>query len=50
MQNGRVYGRGSQDNKGGVIASLYAMRALLPEQAQFHKRVRLILGCARKQG
>ena len=50
VQNGRVYGRGSQDNKGGVIASLYAMRALLPEQAQFHKRVRLILGCSEETG
>ncbi len=50
VQNGRVYGRGSQDNKGGVIAALYAMRALLPEQAQFHKRVRLILGCSEETG
>ncbi|MFQ7282245.1 MAG: M20/M25/M40 family metallo-hydrolase, partial [Christensenellales bacterium] len=42
VQNGRVYGRGSQDNKGGVIAALYAMRALLSEENTFHKRVRLI--------
>ena len=50
VENGRVYGRGSQDNKGGVIASLYAMRALLPMEASFHKRVRLILGCSEETG
>mgnify|MGYP001172340767 FL=1 len=50
VQNGRVYGRGSQDNKGGVIAALYAMRALLSEENTFHKRVRLILGCSEETG
>lgn len=50
VKDGRVYGRGSSDNKGGVIASLYAMRALLPMAERFHKRVRLILGCSEETG
>lgn len=50
VKDGRVYGRGSSDNKGGVIASLYAMAALLPVADSFHKRVRLILGCSEETG
>lgn len=50
VKDGRVYGRGSSDNKGGVIASLYAMAALLPVAGSFHKRVRLILGCSEETG
>lgn len=50
LRDGRIYGRGSQDNKGGVIASLYAMCALLPLAHSFKRRVRLILGCSEETG
>ncbi len=38
-----LYGRGTTDDKGPVIASLYAMKAVM-ENAKVHKRVRLIVG------
>lgn len=41
--NNKIYGRGSIDDKGPVIASLYAMKTIL-DTCKIHKRVRLILG------
>lgn len=38
-----LYGRGTIDDKGPVIASLYAMKAVM-EKVSIHKRVRLIVG------
>lgn len=38
-----LYGRGTIDDKGPMIASLYAMKAVM-ENAKVHKRVRLIIG------
>lgn len=43
IANNNIYGRGAIDDKGPVISSLYAMKAVL-ETCQIHKRVRLILG------
>ena len=43
IENGKIYGRGAIDDKGPVIASLYAMKAVM-EQVKVNKRVRLILG------
>lgn len=42
--NGRVYGRGSSDDKGPAIAALYAMKAIKELNIPLHKNVRLILG------
>lgn len=39
----KIYGRGAIDDKGPVIASLYAMKAVM-DTCQVQKRVRLILG------
>ena len=39
----KIYGRGAIDDKGPVIASLYAMKAVM-DNCKIHKRVRLILG------
>lgn len=43
ISNNRIYGRGAIDDKGPVISSLFAMKAVM-ETCQVHKRVRLILG------
>lgn len=43
IQNGKIFGRGAIDDKGPVIASLYAMKAVM-DTCKIHKRVRLILG------
>ena len=43
IDNGKIFGRGAIDDKGPVIASLYAMKAVL-DTCKVKKRVRLILG------
>lgn len=43
IEDGKIYGRGAIDDKGPVIANLYAMKAVM-EQVKINKRVRLILG------
>lgn len=43
ISDNKIYGRGAIDDKGPVISSLYAMKAVM-ETCQIHKRVRLILG------
>lgn len=43
IHEGNIYGRGAIDDKGPVIASIYAMKAVM-EHAKINKRVRLILG------
>lgn len=44
IRDGKIYGRGAIDDKGPVIASLYAMKAVLDSGIKLNKRVRLILG------
>ena len=44
IRNNKIYGRGTIDDKGPVIASLYAMKAVLDSDKKLNKRVRLILG------
>ena len=43
VKNGKIYGRGAIDDKGPVIAALYAMKAVA-DNYTLNKRVRLILG------
>jgi len=43
IKDNKIYGRGAIDDKGPVIASLYAMKAVA-ENLNVNKRVRLILG------
>ena len=44
MENGRLYGRGAQDDKGPAVAALYAMRAVKEAGVPLKDGVRLILG------
>lgn len=43
ISSGNIYGRGAIDDKGPVIASLYAMKVVM-DTCKLNKRVRLILG------
>lgn len=49
-KDGKLYGRGSSDDKGGVVASLYALKILQDMGVEFTKRVRLIMGCNEETG
>ncbi len=50
IKDGRVYGRGSSDDKGPAVAGLFAMRAVLDAGLVPKKKVRLILGCDEESG
>lgn len=43
IKNGNIYGRGAIDDKGPVIAALYAMKSVA-DNYKINKRIRLILG------
>ena len=43
IRDNKIYGRGAIDDKGPVVASLYAMKAI-KDNAKINSRVRLILG------
>ena len=45
-----LYGRGATDDKGAVIASLYAMKLVKEMGVPLNKRVRLIMGCNEETG
>lgn len=44
LDAGKVYGRGAIDDKGPLIALIYAIKALQDSQVPMHKKVRLIFG------
>lgn len=46
----RYYGRGTTDDKGPVIASLYAMKLIRDEGTPLNKRIRVIFGCNEETG
>jgi succinyl-diaminopimelate desuccinylase len=48
--DGRIYGRGTNDDKGPAVAALYAMKAVHMAGIPLNKRVRLILGCDEESG
>ena len=45
IENGRMYGRGTNDDKGPALASLFAMKAIREAGIPLKKGIRLILGC-----
>ncbi len=44
IKDGKIYGRGTSDDKGPTIAAYFAMKFLKDLNVKFHKRVRLIMG------
>ncbi len=49
-EDGFVYGRGVLDDKGPVVACLYAMKALKEEGIEPKMNIRLVLGCDEETG
>ena len=43
-KDGMLYGRGTQDDKGPLLAALFAVKALMEAGVNFNKRVRFIFG------
>ena len=50
IENGRMYGRGTNDDKGPSLAALFAMRAIKDAGIPLKKSIRLILGCDEEEG
>ena len=45
IADGKIYGRGTLDDKGPAFASIYALKAVIASGKSFRRRVRIILGC-----
>ncbi len=45
IKDGKVYGRGTSDDKGPAVAAMYAMKAVRQAGIPLKRKVRLILGC-----
>lgn len=50
VKDGRIYGRGTMDDKGPALCALYAMRAVRDAGVELRDGVRLILGCDEETG
>ncbi len=48
--DGRMYGRGTGDDKGPAVAALFAMKAIMDAGIQLSRKCRLILGCDEECG
>ena len=50
VEGGRMFGRGTNDDKGPSLAALFAMRAIREAGIPLKKSIRLILGCDEESG
>ncbi|MGI6108759.1 MAG: Sapep family Mn(2+)-dependent dipeptidase [Eubacteriaceae bacterium] len=50
VEDGRIYGRGTNDDKGPAIAALYAMKAVADSGIPLDRRIRLIVGGDEENG
>lgn len=48
--DGKIYGRGTSDDKGPTIGALYAMKAVMESGLKMKRKVRLILGTDEESG
>ncbi|WP_334352426.1 M20 family metallopeptidase [Companilactobacillus sp. HBUAS56257] len=44
QKDGKLYGRGTQDDKGPTMAAIYAVKAILDKGYKFNKKIRFIFG------
>ncbi len=50
VKDGKIYGRGTSDDKGPAVAAVYAMKAVKEAGIPLRRKVRLILGCNEEVG
>ncbi len=50
VEDGKIYGRGTNDDKGPAVAALYAMKAVTDSEVPLDRRIRLIVGGDEENG
>ena len=50
IEGGRMYGRGTNDDKGPALAALFAMKAIQEAGIPLRRGIRMILGCDEESG
>ncbi len=50
FKHGKLYARGALDNKGPIVATMFAIARLQKEGHVFRRKLRLILGCDEESG
>ena len=50
VKDGKMFGRGTMDNKGPGVISLFALKALMEEGFEPKRRIRLMFGCDEENG
>ena len=50
IHDGKIYGRGTTDDKGPAVATLYAMKALKEVNVPLNKKIRIIFGTNEETG
>ncbi len=50
VKDGKIFGRGSNDNKVAAVSTLFAIKACLDAGVEFKKKVRVIFGCDEESG
>lgn len=50
IAEGRIYGRGTVDDKGPAVAVMYALKALKEAQVRLKRKIRIIFGCDEESG
>lgn len=50
IHDGKIYGRGTMDDKGPIISALYGLKAIKDSQIKLSKKVRIIFGTNEESG
>ena len=50
INDGKIYGRGTSDNKGPMVAALFAIKYLIDNKVELKKRIRIVFGCNEESG
>lgn len=50
IHDGKIYGRGTTDDKGPAMAALFALKSLKDAKVKFNRRVRIIFGTDEESG
>ncbi len=48
--DGKIFGRGTIDDKGPAVAAIYALKAVMESGEKFNRKVRIIVGCDEESG